>query len=664
MEDYEVLFKMAFPEWFGPIPPLPDTLNITEDENFTNQQENVASSENEKDLQDNEPIQEENISQQNFLSSSDDLETNEIDMNELQEVQPETHELTTNEDIIPEDIPIPNENTEENDLFNESEDIEVFLWEITSDNGSRNNAYGKQRLTKQYPQKISEIKIYRKDGECFESDGNDDCFYNAINIIPNVTWVFALDPKIGDNYAVIDPFVLEWLLSTESFEECDALMPLNKLQNLKEESKIVDLIERSLILWETIKKENLYDWYINTELPHLRVMGQIHQQTFKLDISAIKMEKMRVENDQKLVSSQIYEMSGEKFNILSPFEVSNILYDKMKLGPKNILSDSKIDSRHRTTHHREFAPTNLDALNAINHPIVDLIKKYRSLNKLSSNWLSFDEKADFEGYLHPWLLICSTATGRISTVNPNLQNIPAVDENLNIRKFFKPPNKSTLLSVDYSQLELRILAHFSCDSLLVSLCKMKDVDIHTMIARQLFSTSSTTPQMRDEAKTAVYATIYGKRWGNDKYSQMSNVLDAFPGINAFINRSLKQAKTDKQVKTFSGKIRKLPNLDAKGSDMRRDERIAVNTIIQGSAADFVKFALLKVMKETGLVPILQLHDEWLFETDEVPGTDGFKKLIDDLRKSAECAEEFGFKVPIPVKISAGPSFGELKEIIF
>ena len=240
-----------------------------------------------------------------------------------------------------------------------------------------------------------------------------------------------------------------------------------------------------------------------------------------------------------------------------------------------------------------------------------------------------------------------------------------------------------LISVDYCQLELRILAHFSQDEALMELCSREDCDIHTLIASKLFidsksklniSSEMITEKMRNDAKTAIYATIYGKQWGfEDKNKnsvqasnedappvvmKMNNVLDTFKGVKTFIANVIREAKGKNCIESFSGKRRLLPKISL-SSDKKRDERITVNTVIQGSAADFVKFALLRIVERTNLIPIIQIHDEWIFETNFSPETKEFNTLLENLKQSAECSDEFGFSVPIPVKISYGQTYDDL-----
>ncbi|EAY18396.1 DNA polymerase I family protein [Trichomonas vaginalis G3] len=708
MDDYEELFKMAFPEWTGDIPVLPDTLNDISEENQDFHQEQIeenfltdaeppsdlddaqdmenndqntqphseASEESQeiKEIQNStqntqEPTNEEqqnieaNATNQdftgNFLSSDDEIIYDEIPKQNSSDISDNEKESTDNHDIPTKETEI-NSNNNENIIISEKE---VFLWEIISDNGSNNIAFGKQKLTKQYPQKIDKIKLHQKGSGTITVDYIDERYNDAINIIPNSTWVFSIDPSFGENFSlIVDPFVIVWLMNTESFVDCEPLMPMEKLNFIKEDENIID---KTLELFEKFTKDDkLYKWYKDIEMRHLRFMGTIHQKSFKLDLENMKFERYKIESELKEISDKIYGLSGCKFNILSPFEVSEVLFEKMKLKSNKFSAQTKtIDSRHKNIKHREFAPTNSLVLDDINHPIVELIKKFRSLSKLVSNWLSFDQKSDSEGILHPWILVLSTATGRISSVFPNLQNIPSFndEQSLNIRKFFLPPTKKTMISVDYSQLELRILAHLSDDKKLKDLCNVDQGDIHSMIAKMIFNKNNVTEDMRKEAKTNIYATIYGK-----KVENMSgiSVIDIFQGIRSFITNTVIETQNKGFIKTFSGKYRFLPNIRCqKVSDKMRDERISVNTIIQGTAADFVKFALINVIKQTNLIPIIQIHDEWIFETDEEIGTLSFIDLIHKIKKSSECSYEFGLNVKIPVKISAGKSFGELSEIL-
>ncbi|OHT07387.1 hypothetical protein TRFO_24401 [Tritrichomonas foetus] len=731
---YEVLFRFVFPDWKGPIPELPQT---------------------------GKPVS------RNFQNVD-----NQTDSSQCGNIT--------------------------NDGKNEKIIVDgLVIWEIRSKKLSNIN-FNKQNNSRQ--NSISEVFIHLEDRRCLHD--SDSIVYSdtCVHFLPNSTWVFQLDPTFHEEIPFFDPIIAKWLLNTESLVRSDILQPMNIFFesfdiNGQKRSALSDTQARSVYclfrpfseLFEILRNnDSLFQWHHDVEIPHSRILGRMHEKTLAIDREKMEEEKSRLTKVLNDLEKEIYSLAGVEFNILSPFEVSDILFNKMHLSdspdqnPNNVNFSNvrqnnsnhenmntnreekdnfsfvknglgaescfSIDSRHRLTRHRDFAPANSNVLEHINHPIAKKILKYRKIQKVISNWLSFTEFCDENGSLHPDFLVCSTATGRISTKCPNLQNIPSMNENdqlfgLNIRSMFLPypsklyctnqkwpkinhnsqkhnhdnqnPNnenqtfkndiqnyennnynfdnendgnvnhqdiahedfeneKFVLISLDYSQLELRILTHFSKDPSLFELCCQTGIDIHTHIAKIIFSSGSTisiSSKQREEAKQAVYATIYGKGWSKDgfeKGEKLEAVLNSFPGIREFALQTTALATNEGLVKTLSGKIRRLPNIKSQVSiERKRDQRIALNTKIQGSAADFVKFALLRIMEKCGdrVEPLLQIHDEWLFRTKLIPETQEFVELCWDLKNAAECHHEIGISVPIPCKISYGRSYGELTELL-
>jgi DNA polymerase-1 len=460
-------------------------------------------------------------------------------------------------------------------------------------------------------------------------------------------------PDFRDDILFFDPIIGAWFQNTEIF-----LKP----QIIEDLALFGPEDEYFTAFIQLYNNMDHLEWIFSTEMPHLRLLGRMHRSCFFLDSAGIRESKSQLISELSALEKQIFQLAGRDFNILSPFEVSETLFGEMKLPvPDSPAPSFSIDSRHRVTKHREFAPTSSAILDKVDHPIVPLILQYRSSQKLASNWLSLDEKCDAGGTLHPDFHATATATGRISTSNPNLQNIP-----LNARHFFSAGEDRVLISLDYCQLELRILAHFSRDAHLCALCKSADFDLHTHIAKLIFSVANATDRQREEAKQSVYATIYGKGWSKDGLEmgqKLEAVLDAFPAIREFAVKTTATATKSGYVETLSGKRRRLPNLNSDNpANRKRDQRMAINTIIQGSAADFVKFALVKIMSEMGdrdLEPMLQLHDEWIFRTNARPGSVEFGKLIERLTRAADATAGMGIVVPIPCKIKWGMTYGDV-----
>ena len=554
--------------------------------------------------------------------------------------------------------PIPQIN-EENKFLSSSSDEEInkkekyILWEIFS-NDKLNNLNNEKKLIKEInSKKLIKFNLIFENNKIktYNNLNNLPIFSNeTIHIIPNILWIFTIDSNFLNNKIIIDPLIIEWLQNTEIFINSNIILSIEKYKN--------NYFENFKKIYKEIKNKELYNWYINIELPHLRLLGKMHQKSFKFNINLSEIYLKDINIKLINLEKEIFEISNEKFNILSPYECSEILFNKLKLKQNNNnYNNFKIDSRHRITNHRIIAPTSSKYLKLINHPICKLIIDFRSLSKIKSNWLNFKDYCDENQNLHPYFQICSTATGRISSINPNLQNIPIKNEYYNIRSLFLPSNNNILISVDYSQLELRILAFYSNDNNLIKLCNKKNIDIHQEIGKYIYNVNNISNNQRDDIKKAIYSTIYGKT----KDINSKKILELFPEINKFINNTISNS-LDGKISTISGKIRYLPNINNSNKTIKkRDERIAINTLIQGTAADFVKFALLEIVKkiENKAFPILQIHDEWIFETEINQNSIEFKNLIKDIKLSSECSRKFGLNIDIPVVISIGNNYSNL-----
>lgn len=644
---YEVLFKFVFPNWKDSIPPLPQ---------FSTQTTN----------------------QQNFLSDDEqvtDFYENEDKANSLKNEL--TGQTNINNIVSSQEIDLER---------NDSRQIEIdgfVIWEICTENFT--NLTTTQYNDSYHDEPITKIRIHTQNGEHLTDMlcENQSFSENCIHFLPNSCWIYSIDPQFQSHIKFFDPILATWLCNTESLAKSEIIVSLELfdknlylLTSKSDDSFLNRLFAIFISIYNNLShNEPLFDWLNNIEFPHMKILGLMHQHTLYIDAPRIINAKANLSEHLAKLEEEICQIAGCEFNILSPYEVSDVLFNRLQLIPpdSNQQKGYSIDSRHRITVHREFASTNSVALEKVNHPIAKKIVEYRKLQKLSSNWLSFDAFSDSDGGLHPQFLVCSTATGRISTKSPNLLSIPSSSENgLNIRSFFIPNNPQkeqyTLISLDYSQLELRILAHFSQDQRLCELCRRSGIDVHRHLAQIIFSVDSinaVTSSQRDEVKQSVYATIYGKGWtkdGREKGQKLEAVLNTFPKIRSFATETTVNATKQGYVETLSTKRRILPNIKSgTPAEKKRDQRMSINTKIQGSAADFVKFALLQIMEMCGdeIEPLLQIHDEWLFRTKLVPNTDSFNELCHKLQLSAECADKMGISVPIPCKISIGPSYGEL-----
>ena len=407
-------------------------------------------------------------------------------------------------------------------------------------------------------------------------------------------------------------------------------------------------------------REELPPFYDQMEEPLAKVLAQMERDGVKVDMEQLKVfaDGLRKELVQR--EAHIRELAGEPdLNISSPKQVGDVLFDKLKLDPKAKKSGSK--SQYSTDE------ATLVAI-ADRHPIVEEILEFRAVKKLLSTYIepfpSYISPVD--GRVHTTFNQALTATGRLSSSNPNLQNIPVRSERgKEIRKAFVPGTPDGLIvSADYSQIELRIMAHLSCDAHLTQAFR-DGVDVHAATAAKIFGipVEEVTRDQRGMAKTANFGIMYGiSSFGLAQRLHLSRsaakeLIDgyfaSFPAIRSFIDDSIAFARENGYVETLFGRRRYLPDISARNATVRAlAERNAVNAPIQGTSADIIKLAMIGVaarMKEAGLRSkmVLQIHDELLFDAlpDEVPA---LQALVKDVMENV-----IRLSVPLTVECSAG-----------
>ena len=374
------------------------------------------------------------------------------------------------------------------------------------------------------------------------------------------------------------------------------------------------------VLNEKMRELQLEELYFDVELPLCTVLAKMEYAGIGVDqfslLSFGNMLAERIESAQ----SAIYELAGEEFNINSTKKLGEILFDKLGLPPLK-----KTKSGYST---------NAEVLEKLRpmHPIVQNVLDYRMLTKLKSTYADglVKQIAD-DGRIHTTFQNTVTATGRLSSTEPNLQNIPVRTElGSEIRKMFIPADGCVLIDADYSQIELRVLAHIADDARMQEAFR-SGLDIHTATASQVFGVSAeeVTPLMRRNAKAVNFGIVYGisefslaedigvSRWEAKSY--IENYLENFSGVRDYMHRIVEQAKRDGYVTTLLGRRRDLPELKSSNFNIRSfGERVALNTPIQGTAADIIKIAMIRVDKalsERKLQAklILQVHDELIVE---------------------------------------------------
>jgi len=416
------------------------------------------------------------------------------------------------------------------------------------------------------------------------------------------------------------------------------------------------------VLGPELNKSGLTELLEKVEMPLMPVLMRMEMNGICVNKDKLRSLSKTFDIKLKKLEESIYEVAGEKFNIKSTQQLGHILFDKLKLPPK------------KKTKKKTGFSTDVDVLTdlAVNHELPALILKYRTLAKLKSTYTDalLDLIHPATGRIHTSFNQTVTATGRLSSSDPNLQNIPIrTDEGREIRRAFVPKKKWHLVSADYSQIELRILAHCSGDQILIK-AFMEDEDIHTRTAEEVFQVfpSFITQELRQQAKAINFGIIYGMSpFGLSKQLEISlkmaktyidNYFARYKGVRKFMDSTIEEAGKTKQTSTLLGRIRLLPEINSSNRNIRQfAERTAINTPIQGSAADLIKVAMIKVdkafrEKELKSAMLLSVHDELIFEVppDELTIV---KKLVKEIMEGV-----WDLKVPLKVNIACGENWAQ------
>ena len=385
-------------------------------------------------------------------------------------------------------------------------------------------------------------------------------------------------------------------------------------------------------IWEEMQSLDLCGLYDTMEEPLLKVLSKMEIEGVKIDTVQLRRYAAALASEMNAIQDRVREMAEEPdLNIMSPKQIGTLLFEKMKLDPKIKPKGA-----------RGSYPTDEDTLNTLadKHPIINEILEYRGVKKLLSTYIEPlpNYISPATGKIHTTFNQALTATGRLSSSKPNLQNIPIrTERGKEIRKAFVPSRPDgVIVSADYSQIELRIMAHLSCDSHLINAFK-EGQDVHAMTAAKIFGVplEEVTSDQRRIAKTANFGIMYGiSSFGLSQRLHISRaeakkIIDDyfanFPAISSFIEDTLTSARETGYVETIFGRRRYLPDINSKNGTVRSlAERTAVNAPIQGTSADIIKMAMINVdrrLEAEGLKSrmILQIHDELVFDAvaDEV-----------------------------------------------
>ena len=378
-------------------------------------------------------------------------------------------------------------------------------------------------------------------------------------------------------------------------------------------------------LHRDVEAADLTNVYETIDRPLVPVLLRMEQAGARVNLQALSELDAKLSSEMTRVGEEIYAASGHRFNINSPKQLGDVLFNKMGLPKPLKYGKGKVVSTAQDV---------LEEL-AEHNQVPRMVLEYRHLAKLKSNYVdSLPLLADAEGRVHTTFNQVGTATGRLSSTNPNLQNIPIKTElGREIRAAFIAAPGRLLLSADYSQIELRLMAHFSQDPLLVNAYRT-DQDIHTLTATEVFGVPAEAmdKQTRNRAKAVNFGIVYGiSPFGlaanlsiDQKEARLyiDRYFERYAGVRAYIDRTLEETRASQQVRTLFGRSRPIPDIQSRNANLRGfAERTAVNTPLQGTAADLIKIAMIRIDRRLAAENrktrmTLQVHDELLFDTPE------------------------------------------------
>lgn len=460
-----------------------------------------------------------------------------------------------------------------------------------------------------------------------------------------------------------DTFIAAYLLdSTHTRYDIKFLL----YEHLRIDVDVVDAADLLLLseeLGSKLKDSGMEMLYREIEHPLIEVLAHMELTGFNINKDILRQLDMEFTGTLDGLTSRIYQLAGEEFNINSPKQLGEILFEKLGLP---------VVKRTKTGY-----STNIEVLEQLKdqHEIIKEIMEYRQVMKLKSTYVDglLGVIDPDDGRVHSSFNQTITATGRISSTEPNLQNIPVrMEMGRRIRKVFVPSSKDYILvDADYSQIELRVLAHISGDPTFIH-AFMNDQDIHRRTASEIMGISidDVTSEQRNDAKAVNFGIVYGisdfglaKNLGISRgraHSYIENYLDRYPGIRAYMDRTVEEGKEKGYVSTLLGRRRNLPELSSRNHNIRSfGERVAMNTPIQGTAADIIKKAMNDVyyeLKARGLKSklILQVHDELIIDAYK-PELEEVKEILRDKMENA-----MELSVPLVVDIGVGSSWYDAK----
>ena len=486
--------------------------------------------------------------------------------------------------------------------------------------------------------------------------------------------------KIGINCEKYFDVMLAWyVLGTESSQDLENIIfselgvNLEKFEDQFKKRKISEVSndEKAEFLWkrafyikglevileDRLRTEDLHDIFENLENKLVPVLASMENFGIKIDINYFENYKKELQENIEKLEKDIYSLSGETFNIGSPKQLGEILFEKMGIEPVK---------KTKTGYSTDVEVLEVLALRGIE--IAEKLLEYRGFTKLLSTYVEpFPKLADENDRIHTTFNQNGTSTGRLSSANPNIQNIPVrTDEGIKIRKGFISQDGWSLISFDYSQIELRVLAELSKDDNLL-LAYKKDKDLHDLTARKIFFKTDEEPVTREErsiAKVINFSILYGKTpFGlskelkipvADASQYIKTYFEQYPKVKKFLENILENARKNGFVETLYGTRRYINNINSSNKNLQAQaNRMAVNTVVQGTAANIIKKVMIKLYDEfknnDDIKMLLQVHDELIFEVkDEVS-----EKYMEKIKEIMEGTIKFE-----DIKLSANGSLAK------
>ncbi len=526
------------------------------------------------------------------------------------------------------------------------------------------------------------MALYNDDISCYIPY---EMLSNNLDILDNKVKKYTYDYKkllvlfnkynIKINNVIFDTMISAYLLNYEVKDDIcylaskmDIDIPTyDKKEQLTDQEKAKRAILKAKFIWTTkdylydeMNKEEVINLFNDIEMPLAKVLGNMEIEGIRVDKNILKEMGEEIKIKLELITKDIYNYAGCEFNINSPKQLGEILFDKLKLpyAKKNKIGYA----------------TDIDILKKLSdYPIVNKILEYRALSKLYSTYIEGIIAAiKDDNKIHTIYMQTLTRTGRLSSVEPNLQNIPMRSEyGRLIRKAFLPENNSVIMSADYSQIELRVFAHLSGVNDLIEAFKHNE-DIHTKTAMDIFKVpeEGVTKNMRRQAKAVNFGILYGiSSYGlsedlgisvKDAKDFINKYFETYPGVRDYMNNEIEEAKSNGYVKTIMNRKRIIEELKSSNYAVRSmGERMALNTPIQGSASDILKKAMVdisRIFKENDIKSkmLLQVHDELIFNV--------YKDEIDTVREIVYNTMNDSYKllVPLDVDIEIGNNWYEAK----